>query len=207
MVLGTVNDPPGAVVGSGAEVVRVVVGAARCDAFAHALKTVSAAATPPALRRKARRSIACRRAAASTSASVAAATSSSGGPGGAGTNSPLVSGPPPNGSTASSVTHDRRFGAPDGSPVMQSAAATRRGADDACGRCRRSLRFVRVRVAVAVVLLVVGVVWIGQGIGLIRGSFMTGQAVWGVIGAFAVFTALTMLRRAARDRRRHRDQG
>jgi hypothetical protein len=64
-----------------------------------------------------------------------------------------------------------------------------------------------VRVSVALVLLVVGVVWIGQGIGLIGGSFMTGQAVWGVIGAIVVLAALTMLRRAARDRRLHREEG
>jgi hypothetical protein len=66
--------------------------------------------------------------------------------------------------------------------------------------------FESVRVAIAVVLFVVGVVWIGQGIGLIGGSFMTGQALWGVIGAIAVLAALTLLRRVARDRRLGRDE-
>lgn len=31
--------------------------------------------------------------------------------------------------------------------------------------------------------MLVGVVWIGQGVGLIRGSFMTGRIEWSVIGA------------------------
>lgn len=30
---------------------------------------------------------------------------------------------------------------------------------------------------------VVGIVWLGQGLGLIPGSFMTGQAGWAVAGA------------------------
>ena len=34
----------------------------------------------------------------------------------------------------------------------------------------------------AVLCLLVGGVWIGQGAGLIRGSFMTGQALWLVVG-------------------------
>jgi len=34
-----------------------------------------------------------------------------------------------------------------------------------------------------VLTAVVGVVWLGQGVGLIPGSFMTGQAGWAVAGA------------------------
>jgi hypothetical protein len=41
----------------------------------------------------------------------------------------------------------------------------------------------RVRVALAIVLLAAGVVWIGQGTGLIPGSFMTGDPRWAAIGA------------------------
>ena len=37
--------------------------------------------------------------------------------------------------------------------------------------------------AALVVALVLGVVWIGQGIGLIGGSFMTGRVEWSIIGA------------------------
>jgi uncharacterized membrane protein HdeD (DUF308 family) len=46
-------------------------------------------------------------------------------------------------------------------------------------------------------------VWIGQGIGLIHGSFMTGEAVWAVIGAVALLFGASLLvgaRRARRDR-------
>lgn len=41
-------------------------------------------------------------------------------------------------------------------------------------------------IAVRVVLvlaLLLGVVWIGQGVGLVRGSFMTGRSEWAVIGS------------------------
>ena len=35
---------------------------------------------------------------------------------------------------------------------------------------------------VGIILALVGLVWIGQGSGLIVGSFMTGQATWLIIG-------------------------
>ena len=38
------------------------------------------------------------------------------------------------------------------------------------------------RLIIGVVLVVVGGVWIGQGLGAIGGSFMTGHAEWAVIG-------------------------
>ena len=52
-----------------------------------------------------------------------------------------------------------------------------------------------IRVAIGVVLLVVGGVWIGQGVGWIEGSFMTGEAVWAVIGAVAVVVGLWLIRK------------
>ena len=39
------------------------------------------------------------------------------------------------------------------------------------------------RLAIAFLLALVGIVWIGQGIGVIGGSFMTGSLVWAVVGA------------------------
>jgi hypothetical protein len=39
-----------------------------------------------------------------------------------------------------------------------------------------------IRTALGIVCLVVGAVWIGQGAGWIHGSFMTGEALWLVIG-------------------------
>jgi hypothetical protein len=51
-----------------------------------------------------------------------------------------------------------------------------------------------VRVALRVVLVLVlllGVVWIGQGANLIKGSFMTGHIEWSIIGA--VISAVAVL--------------
>jgi hypothetical protein len=45
---------------------------------------------------------------------------------------------------------------------------------------------VRVLVGLGSVFLVVGVIWLGQGVGLIGGSFMTGEAVWAVIGGVCI---------------------
>jgi hypothetical protein len=52
-------------------------------------------------------------------------------------------------------------------------------------------------VIIAVVLLVVGVVWIGQGVGLIGGSFMTGEAFWVVAGAFLILDGRRAAARSA----------
>jgi hypothetical protein len=46
---------------------------------------------------------------------------------------------------------------------------------------------------IAVVLLVVGIVWFFQGVGVIHGSFMTGEAVWAVIGALCVAGGVALL--------------
>ena len=40
------------------------------------------------------------------------------------------------------------------------------------------------------VLFLVGVVWLGQGLGLIHGSFMTGERLWAGIGAACIVVAL-----------------
>jgi uncharacterized membrane protein SirB2 len=54
----------------------------------------------------------------------------------------------------------------------------------------------------AVLCLLVGAVWIGQGAGLIAGSFMTGQTLWLVIGIILVIVGVALgyvgLRRRAR---------
>jgi type IV secretory pathway VirB2 component (pilin) len=57
---------------------------------------------------------------------------------------------------------------------------------------------VALRLVLAAVLAVVGVVWIGQGVGWVHGSFMTGQAVWAVIGAVLVLAAAALVRGAMR---------
>jgi hypothetical protein len=50
-----------------------------------------------------------------------------------------------------------------------------------------------VRRAIAIVLIVVGVVWFFQGIGVIEGSFMTGEALWAAIGAVGVVAGVALL--------------
>ena len=37
--------------------------------------------------------------------------------------------------------------------------------------------------ALVVAMAAVGCIWLGQGVGLIGGSFMTGEPLWGIIGA------------------------
>jgi drug/metabolite transporter (DMT)-like permease len=50
--------------------------------------------------------------------------------------------------------------------------------------------------AIGVVLLVVGVVWILQGIGVAQGSVMTGRIIWALIGGGAVVAGVIVLLRA-----------
>jgi len=56
------------------------------------------------------------------------------------------------------------------------------------------------RLVIGILLVLVGAVWFGQGIGAIGGSFMTGQAVWAVIGAVCVFFGIALLLGARRAR-------
>jgi len=50
-----------------------------------------------------------------------------------------------------------------------------------------------VRRAIAIVLIVVGVVWFFQGVGVIEGSFMTDEALWAVIGTVCVVDGVALL--------------
>jgi hypothetical protein len=51
-------------------------------------------------------------------------------------------------------------------------------------------------------LCAVGVVWLGQGTGLIHGSFMTGEAFWAVVGGVMLALGLALLASAWRLRGR-----
>ena len=57
-----------------------------------------------------------------------------------------------------------------------------------------------VRLVIGIVLLLVGAIWIGQGVGWIGGSFMTGETVWAVIGTVAALMGLALIRGARRSR-------
>ena len=56
------------------------------------------------------------------------------------------------------------------------------------------------RLVLAAVLALVGIVWLGQGLGFIEGSFMTGSLFWAAVGvvllAGAVLLVLLERRRA-----------
>lgn len=53
-----------------------------------------------------------------------------------------------------------------------------------------------------VLLALLGLVWIGQGLGYIKGSFMTGSAFWGIVGAICLVAGLVLVGGAVRIRRR-----
>jgi hypothetical protein len=52
---------------------------------------------------------------------------------------------------------------------------------------------------IAVLLGLAGIVWLGQGLGFIPGSFMTGNTMWAVIGAVCLVAAVAIV---VRERRR-----
>jgi hypothetical protein len=52
---------------------------------------------------------------------------------------------------------------------------------------------------VAVILALVGLVWIGQGTGVIAGSAMSGTGSWAVVGLLSLVLAIGIL---VRERRR-----
>ncbi|MGB4557382.1 MAG: hypothetical protein WBI20_01535 [Burkholderiaceae bacterium] len=47
---------------------------------------------------------------------------------------------------------------------------------------------------VAWALMVSGLIWFSQGIGLLPGSFMTGQIKWSIYGVLALICGLVLLR-------------
>ena len=57
---------------------------------------------------------------------------------------------------------------------------------------------VRTRLILGVLLCLIGVAWLGQGVGLIGGSFMTGQALWAVIGLVALAFGAALVASAKR---------
>ena len=52
----------------------------------------------------------------------------------------------------------------------------------------------RVRSLFGVALCAMGGLWVAQGVGWIGGSFMSGEAVWAVIGAVAIGFGIALLR-------------
>jgi uncharacterized membrane protein YphA (DoxX/SURF4 family) len=63
-------------------------------------------------------------------------------------------------------------------------------------------RTMLVRAGIGIVALVVGTVWILQGTMVIRGSGMSGQTTWAILGAVAVVVGLACFAWAARHHRK-----
>lgn len=61
-----------------------------------------------------------------------------------------------------------------------------------------------VRFVVGVLLVLVGGVWFFQGVGVIGGSFMSGEILWSVIGAPMVFVGALLIRASRASRRTDR---
>jgi hypothetical protein len=57
---------------------------------------------------------------------------------------------------------------------------------------------------IGVLLVVTGGVWTLQGVGYIKGSFMTGTTTWSVIGPVVVIIGLAMAATGLRGRRAQR---
>jgi hypothetical protein len=55
-----------------------------------------------------------------------------------------------------------------------------------------------VAVVSGLVLVAVGIVWILQGLDLLKGSFMTGRSFWAWMGALAVLVGLPLVARGVR---------
>jgi len=55
------------------------------------------------------------------------------------------------------------------------------------------VRFRLVAVPVGAIILVIGLVWFLQGIGVLPGSFMTGSEFWAVAGGIAVIVGLLLI--------------
>jgi glucose dehydrogenase len=51
---------------------------------------------------------------------------------------------------------------------------------------------------IGIILVVVGLIWIGQGVGLIGGSFMTGVPFWAAAGVVCLVAGAVLIYRAVR---------
>ena len=57
----------------------------------------------------------------------------------------------------------------------------------------------KVRWPLIIAMALVGLVWLGQGVGLIGGSFMSGETLWAMLGA-SMLLAAAVLTAVARRR-------
>lgn len=55
-----------------------------------------------------------------------------------------------------------------------------------------------IRLVIGIVLIVLGAVWFLQGVGLFKGSSMTGSTLWLIVGAIAFVAGLLVIFRPGR---------
>ena len=51
----------------------------------------------------------------------------------------------------------------------------------------------RWQLLIAVLLMLIGLLWIGQGVGIIGGNAMSGQTIWAIIGAVVLAVGVVAL--------------
>ena len=61
------------------------------------------------------------------------------------------------------------------------------------GRCQTGSMRRWITLSLGVVLVLVGAVWVLQGIGVITGSFMTGEKLWFLIGLVAFLVGVVLI--------------
>jgi type IV secretory pathway VirB6-like protein len=94
---------------------------------------------------------------------------------------------------ALSQTWPWRWGCPQAYPLVIAAA---------CAVANPENPVKLVLNVIGVLLMIVGVVWFLQGINVLPGSFMTGQAKWAINGGIAFVVGLVLLVMSRRMRRR-----
>ncbi len=57
-------------------------------------------------------------------------------------------------------------------------------------------------IVLGIIFLLAGAVWTGQGVGIIRGSFMTGQSLWLMVGLLCLVAGTGLLLGGLRVRRK-----
>jgi uncharacterized membrane protein len=58
----------------------------------------------------------------------------------------------------------------------------------------------RTKLAIGVLLGLVGAVWLGQGLGIVPGSFMTGSQFWAIAGIVALVVGIYLVWGSIRQR-------
>ena len=67
------------------------------------------------------------------------------------------------------------------------------GADDAAGTVLESNAMAKTLKIIGIILFLIGALWAFQGLGLVGGSFMTGERQWLIIGIITAVVGIVMV--------------